>query len=188
MPNKDIRTRVQLIGLALVCVFGTTIAQAANKLPTGDPCTIVPLDAVQKAFPGAQAGVRRPEVEKYGLTQCFWSRGKGDVLFGVAESYTTDATVMDDAQVEASGYLDRSMPAARRGARFEPIAGLGVDAVAFIETKDPKRGIVADAAFVVLRKGQRTVTLAIPSPQGIDRAATLKLFETLGRIAAKRLE
>jgi hypothetical protein len=192
MPNKHIRTRLQLMGVALVYAFGTAIAQAQApakpKLPTGDPCTILPLGAVQKAFPGAQAGVRRLDIEKYGLTQCSWSRSKGEVLFGTQEGYTTEATVMDDAQGEAFGYLDPSMPAAKRGARFEPITGLGVDAIAFIETKDPKRGIVTDGAFLVLRKGLHTVTLVIPPPLGTDRAATLKLLEQLGRVAAKRLD
>ena len=192
MPNKDIRTRLQRMGLALVCAFGGAIAQAQApakpKLPAGDPCTIVPLGAVQKAFPGAQAGVRRLDIEKYGATQCSWSRGKGEVLFGTEEGTTTEATVLDDAQGAAFGYLDPFMPAAKRGARFEPITGLGVDAVAFVEAKEPKRGIVGDGAFLMLRKGQRTVMLVIVSPQATDRAATLKLLETLGRIAAKRLD
>lgn len=188
MPNKVNLTRLQPIGLALVCALGTGMARAAEKVPTGDPCTIVPLGAVQKAFPGAQAGVRRLDIEKYGLTQCSWSRSKGEVLFGIQEGYTTDATIMGDAQGEAFPYLDMSMPVAKRGARFEPITGLGVDAVAFVEAKDPKRGIVADGALLMLRKGQRTVSLVIPSPQVTDRAATLKLLETLGRIAAKRLD
>ncbi len=188
MPTMKPFFPAHLAGLVLGCVLANVPAHAADKLPSGDPCTIVPLAAVQKAFPGAQSGVRRLDIEKYGLTQCSWSRGKGEVVFGTQEAYTTEATIMGDAQGEAFGYLDPSMPAAKRGARFEPITGLGVDAVAFVEAKDPKRGIVGDGAFLLLRKGQRTVTLVIPSPQSADRAATLKLLETLGRIAAKRLD
>ena len=177
-----------LAAILLGCALAAAHAQTANKLPPGDPCTVVPLAEVQKAFPGAQAGVRRRDVEKYGLTQCAWSHAKGYVLFGVAETYTTSATAMQDAQGEAVGYLDPFMPAAKQGARYEKLAGLGVDAIAFIETKDPKRGIVGDGAFLLLRKGQHTVTLVAPTLPGTDRAAALKLLEQLGRIAVKRLD
>ena len=192
MYSKDGRRRSQLIGLALVCAFGTVNAEAQApgkpKLPVGDPCTVVPLADVQKAFPGAQAGVRRRDVEQFGMTQCIWSHMRRYELFGVEERYSTNATVMQDAQGEAAGYLDPFAPKGKQGPRYEKVAGLGPDAVAFVESKDPQRGIVGDGAFLLMRKGPHVVVLvAYPLP-GRDRAATLALLEQVGRIAAKRLD
>lgn len=188
--DKATRTGALLSGLVLALAFATAVAQtpAKPRLPTGDPCTVVPLADVQKAFPGAQAGVRRRDVEKYGMTQCAFSHSKGYMLFGSEEYISDSATVMQDAQGAAFGYLDPMSSAAKQGARYEKLAGLGVDAIAFIETRDPQRGIVGDGAFLLLRKGSRVVTLQAPMLAGTDRVAALKLLTELGRIAAKRLE
>ena len=62
------------------------------------------------------------------------------------------------------------------------------EAVAVVEFQDTKRGIPHDFLMLFIHKGRRTVILGIPDPQGTDRAATLTLLETLGRIATKRLD
>ena len=180
MPDKDIRTRLKLMSLALVCAFGTAVAPAfaQEKLPTGDPCTVVPLAAVQKAFPDVKAAVRDRSVEKYGLTRCRFNDAKGVSVFGVTESLG-DYSALEEAQ--------SPMPQAK-GVRYEKLSGLAPEAVAFIELADSKRGIPNDASMLVMKKGQRILELESPDLPKRGRAAALKVFDELGRIAAKRLD
>ena len=172
--------------------MGGASAQApktATKLPSGDPCTVVPLSDVQKAFPGAKPGVRSTRIEKYGLTECAWKDGGGQVLFNIQEFYGSD-TAMEEAQGIASGFLDPSKLGTARNVRYEILTtvGLGNEAVAFVEARDVKRGIVSDGAMLTLHRGERTLWLTSPALPARDRAAALKTLEALGRVAAKRLE
>lgn len=190
--DKPSLTRTLLPALALGLAFGSAAARtpAKPRLSSGDPCTVVPLADIQKAFPGAQAGVRKRDAEEtIGWTQCGYSHANGYLVFGVIEQYSDIATVLQDAKDMASlGNLNPFAPVDKTGARFEKIAGLGVDAIAYAETEDRKRGILTDGGFLVLRKGQHTVTLLAPTLPGADRPAALKLLEALGRIAVKRLD
>lgn len=192
MSMQQICRRQPLACLVLACAFGPALAQAPakSKLPSGDPCTVVPLAEVQKAFPGAKAGVRNLEHEKLiAWTQCAYRDAKGAVVFAVEEGHGS-TSALEEAQGEASGFLDPLSDAAKRAVRYETLTaiGLGKEAVAFVEVGDAKRGILGDGALLVMHKGQRTVTLASPVLAKRDRAAALKVFEELGRIAAKRLE
>jgi hypothetical protein len=77
-----------------------------------------------------------------------------------------------------------------RNVRYEILTGVGLgnEAVAFVEARDDKSGIVSEGAMLTLHRGQRTLWLTSPVLPSHDRAAALKTFETLGRIAAKRLD
>ena len=180
MPIKEIRTRLQSIGLALVCASGTAAvpAFALEKLPTGDPCTVVPLATVQKSFPDAKAALRDRSVEKYGLTRCRYNDATGVSVFGVTESLG-DYSAMEEAQ--------SPLPQAK-GVRYEKLSGLAPEAVAFVELADPKRGIPRDMSMLVMKKGQRILELESQDLPKRGRAAALKVLDELGRIAAKRLE
>ena len=159
------------------------------KLPSGDPCTVLPFAAVQKAFPGAKPGERTARVEKYGLTECLWEDGHGRVLLSVQEFYGRDSA-MDEAQSFAMALVDPSHEDSLRNVRREILTGIGLgnEAVALVEARDDKRGIVNDGAMLILHRGDRTLFLSSTVLQERDRAAALKVFEELGRIAAKRLE
>ena len=178
-----------LAALALACAFGSSLTQAAEnpKLPAGDPCTVVPLAEVQKAFPGAKSGVRNRRLEEYGSTQCAWSDSRDKVVFAVQESYGSN-TAMQEAQGNAIAFLDPTMLQSKASVRYETLSGIAPEAVAFVEPGDPKRGILGDGSLLVLRKGQHTLLLMSPMLPKRDRAAALKVYEDLGRIAARRLE
>jgi hypothetical protein len=77
-----------------------------------------------------------------------------------------------------------------RNMRYEVLTGVGLgnEAVAYVEARDEKRGIVTDGAMLTLHRGERTLWLTSPVLPARDRAAALKTFEALGRIAAKRLD
>lgn len=177
---------VFVVGLLAFVIAGpaqSAIAQGANKVPSGDPCTTVSLPDVQKAFPGAKPGIRSTRLEKYGLTECEWKDASGQVALTVQEFYGTDSAMVE-AKGVAMGF------GAAGNVRYEtlPAVGLGNEAVAFVETKDAKRGIVTDGAMLVLHRGSRTLFVASPQLQARDRASALKALSELGRVAAKRLD
>lgn len=177
-----------LLALIVAGHMGSAVAQAPKKLPSGDPCTVVPLSDVQKAFPGAKPGVRSTRVEKYGLTECEWKDGGGVVVFAVQEFYGRDTAMVE---TQSFGMAMVEFKAANaRNLRYEVLTGVGLgnEAVAFVETSDAKRGIVSQGAMLALRHGERTLFLTSPVLPERDRAAALKTFEVLGRIAAKRLD
>ena len=178
-----------LVVFVVACHGGGAVAQAPKKVPSGDPCTVVPLADVQKAFPGAKPGARSSRLEKEGLTECEWKDGSGVVVFVVQEFYGND-TAMQEAQGMAFGFVDGSKPGAAGSLRYEILTtvGLGNDAVAFVESRDDKRGIRSGGAMLALHRGGRSLFLTSPVLQTRDRAAALKSLETLGRIAAKRLD
>jgi hypothetical protein len=189
MRIKIERAWPALAAFALACTLGSALAQAPgkHKLPAGEPCTVVPLADLQKAFPGVKAGVRDRRLEEYGSTQCAWSDSRGQVVFGFQESYGSNSA-MEEAQGQATAFLDPRMPAAKAKVRYEKLSGIAPEAVAFVETGDPKRGILGDGSLLVLRKGEHTLVLMSPELPKRDRAAALKVYEDLGRLAAKRLD
>ena len=177
-----------LLALIVAGHMGAAVAQTPTKLPSGDPCTVVPLSEVQKAFPGAKPGERSTRVEKYGLTECSWKDGSGVFVLGVQEFYGSDGAMNE---IKSFGQATVEGKTANfRNVRYEILTGVGLgnEAVAFVEARDDKRGIVQEGAMLVLHRGQRTLFLTSPVLAQRDRAAALKTFEALGRIAAKRLD
>jgi hypothetical protein len=176
--------------LALIAAghMGVAVAQTPRKVPSGDPCTVVPLSDVQKAFPGAKPGERDTRKEKYGVTECNWKDGSGAIAFVVQEFYGSDSA-MEEAK--GLGYaMVEGKTANAANVRYETLPGVGPgsEAVAFVEARDDKRGIVVQGAMLALHRGQRTLLLTSPVLPQRDRAAALKTLEALGRVAVKRLD
>ena len=163
---------------------GTT--PAAKKLPEGDPCTIVATADVQKVFPGAKAE-RSKRLEGYGITECGWKGANGEIVLAVQESYNSGKSAHEDALGMAQGVADPMNPRALKNVRIEAFPSLGVDAAAFVETADKAKGILGDGALLELRRGEHNISLGSGELPRRDRAAALKAFEDLGRVAAKRL-
>ena len=186
-PHFALRV-ASLLALIVAGPVGSAVAQAPSKVPSGDPCAVVPLADVQKAFPGAKPGERSTRTEKYGITECSWKDSGGAVVFGVQEFYGKDSALNELGGL-ALAMVDMKAANARN-VRYEVLAGVGLgnDAVAFVEPIDAKRGIVIEGAMLALHRGERTLWLTSLTLPARDRAAALKTFETLGRIAAKRLD
>lgn len=190
--RKRPRTALHLASLLMLIVaghMGGAIAQAPQKVPSGDPCAVLPLSEVKKTFPGAKAGVRSTRIEKYGITECTWKDGGGLDVLTLQESFESFAA-MEEAKSNAAGLVDPTKPGDTRNVRFEVLKSVGLDngAVAFVEAPDAKRGIVRGLSVLVLQRGQRMLVLASLSLHERDRAVALKTFEALGRFAAKRLQ
>lgn len=164
----------------------TAGAPPAARLPSGDPCAILPLAIVQKAFPGAKAGERSRRLEQYGSTECGWKDAKGVVLVAVQESFSSGSAV-EDVEGMAMGFTDPLNPQARKNVKLEKFQALGADAAAFVERQDPARGILSDGAMLSVRRGDHTVWVMTNQLSRRDRAAALKTLEELGQAAARRL-
>ncbi len=160
---------------------------AAERVPTGDPCTVVSMSDVQKVFPGVKVAERSRRLEQYGITECAWKTANGGIVLGVQESYSS-GTAKEDAEGMALGFIDPLKAQAGRNVRYETFTTLGVQATAFVETADPKRFILGDAAMLALRQGDHTVSLMSAELPRRDRAAALKALEDMGKVAAKRLQ
>ncbi len=165
-----------------------TGAKPVDKdLPTGDPCTILPLADVQRIFPGAKSGERSKRLEQYGTTECAWKGASGQIVLAVQESYNSGTSAKEDALGMAQGFTDPLKGGqALKNVRIETFPALG-DAAAFVETADAKRGILGDGALMELRKGRHNISIGSGELPRRDRGAALKAFEELGRIAVKRL-
>jgi hypothetical protein len=109
--------------LALIAAghMGVAVAQAPTKVPSGDPCTVVPLSDVQKAFPGAKPGERSTRSEKYGITECAWKDGSGVVVFGVQEFYGNHSA-MEEARGLGQAMVE-GKTANERNVRYEVLTG-----------------------------------------------------------------
>lgn len=204
--------RLALIALVLVGPVGSVLAQkagseatlkeatetakkireatgstpAAVKLPPGDPCGILPLTEVRKAFPGARAGERSRRLEQYGSTECGWKDPSGVIVVAVQESYSS-GTAQEDVEGMAMGFTDPLNPKARKSVKIERLTGLGDDAAAFIERADAARGILSDGAMLSIRRGEHTIWVMSNQLPRRERAAALKSLGELGQAAAKRL-
>lgn len=181
-------TVASLLALVIAGHMSGAVAQTPSKVPSGDPCTVVPLAEVQKAFPGAKPGERSTRKEKYGLTECTWKDGSGVLVFGVQEFYGSDSAMEETKSLGQA--MVEGKTANARNVRYEILSGVGLgnEAVALVEARDDKRGIVSEGAMLTLHRGDRTLWLTSPTLPQRDRAAALKTFEALGRIAAKRLD
>ncbi len=159
----------------------------AKELPSGDPCSILLQGDVQRIFPGAKNGERSKRLEEYGTTECGYKDSSGQVVLVVQESYNSGASAKEDARGMAQGFTDPLKgDQALKNVRIETFPALG-DAAAFVETADPKRGILGNGALMELRKGRHNISIGSSELPRRDRAAALKAFEDLGRVAVKRL-
>ena len=158
----------------------------AKELPSGDPCAILSLADVQRILPAVKGAERSKRLEEYGTTECGWKDAAGKVLLVVQESYDDGTNAKDEALGMAQGFTDPLRPQSLKNVRIESFPSLG-DAAAFVETADPKRGILGDGAFMEIRKGRHTVSIGSGELPHRDRGAALKAFEELGRVAVKRL-
>ena len=80
--------------------------------------------------------------------------------------------------------LDQGAP---RHVRYEALTGIGDGAMAVVERIDKAQGFISDAAYLVVRRGNRQIVLMAPALAWGERADALKVLEELGRAVASRL-
>lgn len=149
------------------------------------PCRLLTDVEVRAVFPGVKAGQPERSREEYGIKACQWSADSGRFVAEVWKA--KDSTADNEIHGLAEGFIDPTNSSAANNVRYEPIAGVGEQAFAVIETQDAKRGILADIAMMVARKGDRILVLLSDDLAHRDRASALRSLTDLGSAAAKRL-
>ena len=161
-------------------------ATAAVVPPAGDdPCRLLTDAEVRGAFPGARPGTRETTREKYGIRACVWQTERGDF---VLQRWTAKGgTVDDEIRGLSLGFVDPIRPAAGTAVRFETLSGIGDQAMAVVETRDDKRGILTDVAMLVTLRRDELIELHSQDLARGDRGAALQTLSALARSAAARL-
>ncbi|HEY6124939.1 MAG TPA: hypothetical protein VIV63_09815 [Steroidobacteraceae bacterium] len=157
---------------------------ATTQGPTSDPCALTSDNEVRKVFADAKAGVRDHSLDKYDIATCTWDTPANTF---VVQLFTAHGSAEDEVRSRISGSVDPVKPGAGANIRYDSLAGIGDSAVVAAEKADDQQGILADAAVLGIRRGERMVVLFSRSLIDGDRAATVKGLEALGRDAATRL-
>lgn len=158
---------------------------ASAGLEPDSPCRLLTTVEVAAVFPGTRAGQPERSREEYGIKACEWSPDSGRFLAEVWKA--KDSTADNEIRGMAEGFIDPTHQGAANNVRYAPIAGVGEQAFAVVETQDTKRGILNDIGMLVARKNGRILVLLSDDIAHRDRTAALQALTTLGRAAAARL-
>ena len=158
---------------------------SVEKLPKGDPCKLLTDAEVRKVFPKASTAKPERTREKYGIAACLWEHPAG--RFAVQLMHADPKSTVEEARGLAIGFVDPLKPGAARNLRFEKIADVGEEAVAVVEQQDEKKGILADAAYLITQRGDRQIMILAMDLARADRAVALRTLADFGRAAAGRL-
>lgn len=162
-------------------------ATAPASAPTGGLvaeglCKLLTQSEVAAVFPGAEAGVV-DKIPVEGVSACIWNTPAGRV---VLQSWPAQDPVADEMKGAIYPSLDPSKPTDGL-IRYEPVTGVGDDALAAVAQKDQARGIVSDTAILVSRRGD-TILLVIANDLARgDHDQALAALQSLGSSAAGRL-
>lgn len=162
-------------------VLGPAPALAAQG---ADLCALLTKAEVQQAFPDVKQGKLDRELERMGILRCHWDYAGGRMA--VIESDEITDSPKDEAIGSMEGFLD-PLRANARQLRYEVLPGVGDEAVAAVERKDAAKGVVVDAAVLVVRRGKRQITVMAPGLAQRERAQALQILGTWGKAIAKRL-
>jgi hypothetical protein len=153
---------------------------------TDDPCALLIDDEVNAVFPGAASGKRNHSLDGHGILTCTWETPTDRFVVQVFDSKS--GSVEDELRSRMSGSIDPTMAGGASEVRYQPISGIGDEAMLVLEKADLQRGILADTAVLVTQRGDRRAVLFTGSSlAGGDRASALQALEMLGKQLAERL-
>ena len=175
--------------LGLLTGLAVLTSTYVGNAQTPEPCALLTVGELQAAFPGSKPGRTIRTWEKQGILRCEWIFNTGRVVL-VSGADSADDTPIDEAKTFMVSFVDPLRPDAERHVRFETLSGVGDKAVAVLEREDPAKGITQNGALLVVRRGQRQVSLMSLPPGDLirrERADALKVLAELGKAIAKRL-
>ena len=146
-------------------------------------CQLLTLGEVAAVFPGAEAGVVT-EVRAEGVTSCIWAIPAGRF---VLQSWPAKDPVAEEIRGAIYPSLDPSKQTAGV-VRYEPVTGVGDEALAVVEQKDEARGIVSDTAILVAKRGDKILLVIADDLARRDHAEALAALQSLGSSAAGRMQ
>jgi hypothetical protein len=178
MRIPDVRNRAIL---ALILFTGYVAATPAAT----NPCSLLTAGEISAVLPGAKAGKPDASREKYGISACEWSTQNGRFI---AQRWQSEGdSAMDEIRTLMMGIVDPMKSSALANVRFETFTGIGEQAVAVVEVKDPKRGIIGEAATLVAKRGDQVLMLIAPELTRRDRAKALAALQSLAQKSIGRL-
>ncbi len=164
----------------------TLSAVAADSTSSaGNPCTLLTDSEVRDVFGDTAPGQRDHSVDQYGILSCLWETHNDRF---VVQTFTAESgTAEDELRGRVQGGVDPTMAGAAQRVRYEPVAGIGDNAMMVAEAANAQQGILADMVILVARRGDRVVVLFSGLAfAGGDRTAALTAIEQLGLSAAQR--
>jgi hypothetical protein len=160
-------------------------AAAESTSGTDNPCALLTDSEVREVFGEAASGQRDHSVDHYGIRSCVWETHNDRF---VVQTFTAESgTAEDELRGRVQGGIDPTMAGAAQRVRYEPVAGIGDNAMMVAEAANAQYGIFTDMAILVTRRGDRGVVLFSGLAfAGGDRGKALTALEQLGRSAARR--
>ncbi len=188
--------RTRAICLIIATIAGSSAAdlqvgaesrQSRTTPAIVNPCTLLTMADVHQAFPGAKAGELDRDQEKTGLLKCSWRTPSGR-LFVFTNDGINETPKEEAADTWALTFLDPLRMDAKRHVRYEPLTGVGDQAIAVVERADKAKGFMQDAAILVVRRGKQQVAILSTDLPKRERADALRILGELGKAIAKRVD
>lgn len=180
--NQDMSVWPALMLLLLAAIGWINTAEAAAPK---DPCGLLKVSEVSAAFPGAKTGKVDTTRQEYGIIACEWPTARSRFVVQFWDSAGSSAK--EEASGLMLGVIDPLKPGAGNNIRYETITDVGDAAVAAVEARDDKRGILSDLALLVVKKGDKILVLLSSELARGDRAKALAALKSLGQSSAARL-
>jgi hypothetical protein len=165
----------------------SSVIPSANgaTISTEGTCRLLTTEEVSAALGGSKSGRADNSRREYGISTCEWESGQGRFA---AQSWKAQGnSAKEEAEGLMLGNLDPLKSAAQSHVRYEEVTRIGEQAVAVVEAKDTKHGILSDAAMLVIRHNNEFLVLIAPNLAREDRQSALQMLETLGRKAVSRM-
>lgn len=181
---REMKTVGQSLALTATAWCGLTVVTSAHvtQAPPANPCALLPMTAVRRLYPDAQAGVPDLSLANKGVVRCTWKHSLG-TLFVITGDDAGDSAA-EEAESWALTIVDPLRNDAAKHVRYEPVAGIADAAVAVVERRDPGRGFIQDGAYLAVRRGTLLVTILAPDLARGDRGEALRRLTQLGQALA----
>lgn len=172
-----------VVTVLAVCITAAAQAQS-DKPPPGDPCKLLTDAELSSVFQDIKPAKRDTSTDKYGIASCEWKHGGGRF---VAQLMKGEDTIESELRTRAMGIIDPLKSSRSNPVRYVTVKGVGDAALAFVEPRDEKRGVLNGLAVLIAQRGDKQVVLFSGDLPLRERNAALKVLEDLGRAAVKRL-
>ena len=159
-------------------------ASISTTASSDDPCTLVSESEVRAAFAGAKPAKRDHSLDKYDIASCTWELPTNTLA---VQTFKSTNTAGEELRGRMLGFLDPLQPKLRESIQYDPIAGLGDEAVVVAVKADQANGILADTAMLGIRKADRMAVIFTSTLVDGDVAASKTALRALAGKAAARL-
>jgi hypothetical protein len=161
--------------------------ESVEHLASDGPCALLELKEVKQALPGASRSERDTSLDKYEINSCLWYGSKAQPLLLLQIWNGEGSTAESELRSRLLGLTDPLRVIGGLSIQMDALHGVGDAASVAVERADEKRGVLTDAAFLVVQRGDRMVLIEARSLAAGDRAAAVDALRKLGMAAASRM-